>query len=155
MTLAEMSLVVAREKLGIKEATGNNDGPFIRMIQRIVARGYKWLDNQKWCCIFVTWAIHEAAKRMGITAKSPYDASCTSYYKWLKKNGHLLDHAEPFCIGFVPKKNGAPETFEHVFFVGGPDPFEGEWMWTLEGNLGNKVTRNKRRIAGYKFAKIV
>lgn len=152
MTLGEMTLVVAREKLGIKEATGKNDGPFIQMVQRWVARGASWLDNQPWCACFATWCVSEAAKRLGMKAVLPRNASSSSLYRWFKANNFLLAKPEPYCVGLL---RGGPTGHRHTFLVGGPEPIDGEYVWSIDGNWANAVSRTKHKISECDFGKIV
>lgn len=50
--LAQKTLQIAKTKVGQREATGRNDGPFVRLLQRWAAKGGTWLDNGKTKCQF-------------------------------------------------------------------------------------------------------
>lgn len=144
MTLGEAAVEVAKTKLGEKEATGKNDGPFVRMLQRWVAAGDSWLDGQPWCACFASWCVYQAASKMGSKPKMPKSASSTSLYAWFKKNGKLSAPA-PGCIGLLKGTGGSSgKTHHHTFLV---EAIEGEYVHGIDGNYKNAVGRSKRLAA--------
>lgn len=149
--LEQQTLRVAKQCLGYREETGRNDGWFPRLVQRWVARGATWLDNQPWCIMFVTWAVHRAASQIGVTPVIPRNASSSSLYAWAKKHQKLLPVPKPGCIGLVRRGgqgdqdggSNAGKTHIHGFFVHSVTA-SGELV-TVEGNFRNSVCWNKRR----------
>lgn len=151
--LGSEALEVAKAKIGIKEATGKNDGPFILMVQRWVAAGSKWLDGQPWCACFATWCIYQAAEKLGMKPRMPKSASSTSLYAWFKKNGELLTAPEPFCVGLVKGSGGAKgKTHHHTFLV---ESIEGNVVKGIDGNYRNAVGRSVRLAKDCDFGRIV
>lgn len=146
--LAQRSLQIAKSKLGEKEATGRNDGAFPRLVQRYIAKGAAWLDNQPWCVCFAVWCVHLAAKDIGKVSTLPYTASSSSLYRWYKKNGLLLDHPVPGCVGMV---KGGRTGHQHTFLV--HDVRNGEVIG-VDGNYKNAVSWSKRPVGACDYGPI-
>jgi len=149
--LQQRSLQIAKRHIGEKEATGRNDGPAVLFWQRLVAKGYKWLDKQPWCACFATGVVHLAAKDLGITPRLPLDASSSSLYRWAKANGELLLGPTDGCIGLVKAggagdhdgRSNAGSSHIHTFLVHTVNP-DGS-LATIEGNFRNSTCWNKRK----------
>lgn len=149
--LQQRTLQVAKAKVGQREATGRNDGPFVRMLQRFVANGAAWLDGQPWCIMFVTWAIHAAAKDLNIKPVVPKNASSSSLYQWARRNAMLLTHPVAGCIGLVRRggrgdsdgRSSAGKSHIHGFLVHTVEA-DGTLV-TVEGNFSHAVKWNRRR----------
>lgn len=151
--LAQKALQIAKAKVGQREATGRNDGPFVRLLQRWAAKGGVWLDNQPWCVMYATWAVWEAARVLGTTSLIPERASSSRLYAWAKKHGRLLKRPVDGCIGLV-RRGGAGDqdgsanrgkTHIHCFLVHTVEP-SGRLV-TLEGNWRNSVGWNHRKTS--------
>lgn len=149
--LAQKSLQFAKQKMGVKEATGRNDGAEVRVFQRWAAKVGTWMDNQPWCVAFATWCVWQGARALGRTSLIPERASTSRLYAWAKKNGKLLSHPVDGCIGLV--RNGGRgdqdgsanhgKTHIHTFLV---HTVEGNKVLTIEGNYRNAVCWNRRPI---------
>lgn len=148
--LQQKTLQVAKTKVGEKEATGRNDGPFVRMLQRWAAKSGTWLDNQPWCVMYATWCVWEAARNLGTVSIIPERASSSRLYAWAKVHGKLLPKPVDGCIGLV--RNGGSgdqdggsnrgKTHIHCFLVHTVEP-SGKLI-TLEGNWKNSAGWNHR-----------
>ena len=157
-SLGEVALDVAREHLGKKEATGKNDGPFVAMLQNWIDGASNWMDRQPWCAAFATWCVYIAAKRLGLTPKLPKSASSTSLYAWAKKTGNVLPGAQGhYCIGLIKGSGGIPgKTHHHTFIANGLSMTDGQdWVWGIDGNWKNAVSRTQHKIADCDFIRIV
>ncbi|HYF39964.1 MAG TPA: hypothetical protein VD930_09765 [Gemmatimonadales bacterium] len=148
--LVQRTLQLAKQYVGQREATGRNDGWFPRLVQRFVAKGSRWLDNQPWCVCYATYVIHTAAKELGIKPAFPNSASSSQVYAWAKQHGKLLRAPVPGCVGLVRRggqgdqdgRNDAGKTHIHTFIV---HDIQGTTLITTEGNYRNSVCWNKRR----------
>jgi hypothetical protein len=74
-TLALRALEVARTQLGVREATGHNDGAAVESYLRSVGLG----KGYAWCASFIYWCFNQAAKALGVS--NP-----------LAQTGGVLDH---------------------------------------------------------------
>jgi hypothetical protein len=149
--LEQRALQIAKRHVGEREATGRNDGPAVRFWQRLVAKGYTWLDNQPWCVCFATGVVHLAGKELGVSPRLPLNASSSSLYAWAKRNGKLLPKPVDGCIGIV-RRGGAGDhdgganagkTHVHTFVV--HTAYPNGTLATIEGNFRNSVCWNQRR----------
>lgn len=90
-----------------------------------------------WCDMFVSYC----ANKSGISTKIiPKYANCGDTRKWYEKKGLLTSNPHVGDLGLV-MDGGA----KHIFIV---EYIDGKYVHTIEGNLSNKVKRNKRKI-GY------
>jgi hypothetical protein len=153
ITLAEKTIDVARTKLGIKEATGHNDGAFIYKIQMWLG---KWMDRQPWCAVFATWCVWEAWRILGgPKPKMIKSASSSQLYRWARDTGNLLDGPEGYCIGLM---KGGPTGYKHTFLVNafGGNYLKGQtWVWGIDGNWKNAVSRTQHAVKDCVFIRIV
>lgn len=149
-TLARKATEIAASKLGQKEATGRNDGPFVLMLQRFVARGAKWLDGQPWCACFVTWCIYEAAQELNVQPQVVITASAITLGAFGKRNALMLDAPVANCIGLLKDKYG---NYEHTFFVEDVSLSRGRVIG-IDGNWSNAVSRTHHLISACDFMMI-
>lgn len=153
MTLAEETLKFARTKLGEKEATGNNDGPFVVMLDRWLDQGAGWMERQPWCATFATWCIYHAAVKIGATPMIPKLGSSSSIYSWLEKNGLLLAKPYPNCIGLIKDtRESSNKTHHHTFLVEGID---GDFVRGIDGNWKNAVSETRHAVKDCDFGLII
>jgi len=80
----------AEKYIGIREATGNNDGPAVEAILRNVGLG----KGYAWCAAYQTQAFDDA----GI--KNPHSASCVDWFR----TDIVYRRNKPTLIPFVAKK---------------------------------------------------
>ncbi|HVW97499.1 MAG TPA: CHAP domain-containing protein [Mucilaginibacter sp.] len=61
--LALLALNIAGTQVGVKEATGHNDGPAVEKYLKSVGLG----KGYPWCMAFVYWCCREAARELNIS----------------------------------------------------------------------------------------
>lgn len=121
---------IAITQIGYKE-TGNN-----------YTKYGEWygINPGAWCAMFVSWCANKAKVPHSIIPKF---ANCGVGRKFFEKNKKFTSTPHVGDLGFVMKKDSA----QHVFIV---EYIDGNYVHTIEGNLSDKVKRNKRKI-GYKL----
>lgn len=143
MTLQEKWLWVAKSFLGVKEATGNNDGPLVNFFQISCADlmtlggnaiGEADLLGSPWCAEFATVTAFIAATLLGVELKIPVHCSSAWLYDWAKNNGKLV----PAVAGTLGLLRGGPSGHQHTFQVITVDTANGI-VHTLDGNEQNCV----------------
>lgn len=98
------------------------------------------LNPAPWCCMFVSWCANEVGILGTLIPK--YKGAGTGY-NWFKNRNQLTKNPKPGDIGFLkPTKKGA--TSSHTFIV---YSVLGDTITTIEGNLGNGVVKNTRRLS--------
>ena len=108
-------LEIAKSQIGVREATGNNDGEEVE--KYLAYTGNK--KGEPWCAAFVSWVFGQAGYKEPRTAWSPS----------LFPKSRQVKEARPasiFGIYFADKKRIA-----HVGLV---ETQQGDWLYTLEGN---------------------
>ena len=121
-------------EIGVREATGNNDGPRVAEYLR-----YCGLDEgYEWCAAFVSWCHGRAGypEPRNAWAAALFPASRTVW-----SIGDDLSIPRPgdvFGIYIASKRRIA-----HCGFV---DGWDGTWCHTVEGNAGNAVVRKRRSV---------
>ena len=130
------ALTLASAKVGTKELTGKNDGPFMDECLKVCG-----LDNQKymkdtgkgyaWCAAFVSWVLTQVDPKIKPNAWSP---------AWFVVNKLVSDRKPMDCFGvnYNNIENG------HIGFIL-YWPEEGDTFLSLEGNWGNCVGINVRK----------
>lgn len=152
--LAEWTLTIAQSKLGIKEATGHNDGVFVSMLQRWLAKGAKWMDGQPWCATFATWCLYQAAIHIGTTPALKRNGSSSSIYLDAKMKDLLLGYPIVPCIGLMKGDGGTPgKTHHHTFIVESVDA-KAAVVHGMDGNWKNAVSRSIHKISDCDFVAI-
>lgn len=148
--LAQKALQLAKENLGKREESGNNDGAFVRALQHWAANGARYLEGQPWCVMFATYCVHQAAKALGIKSRIPEKTSSSRLYAWFKREGLLLAHPVPGCIGMII---GGPTGHSHTFLVANVTP-DGI-VHGVDGNWKNSVCWTKRPVGACDYGQIV
>ncbi|MBO9675415.1 MAG: CHAP domain-containing protein [Sphingobacteriaceae bacterium] len=135
----EKLLQIARKELGVREASGRNDGPRVAAYLRYVNIG----EGSPWCVAFVSWVFGQAGYAEPRTAWSPALFPVT-------KRTKQVNPAVVFGIYFSRLKRIA-----HCGFVERPD---GDWLITIEGNTnmagsreGDGVYRKRRPLKAIKY----
>ncbi|MDF2381308.1 CHAP domain-containing protein [Nostoc ellipsosporum NOK] len=87
---------VYTSQIGVREATGRNDGPEVERYLRAVGLG----KGNAWCAAFVRWCFDQVGIRTPITAWSPtaYNAKNPVW-----RNGRLITEPRPgdvFCLWY-------------------------------------------------------
>jgi hypothetical protein len=152
--LAQAAYAIAKANLGKREATGRNDGVFVRMIQNWLDGAGSWMDGQPWCAAFATWCVWQAAASLGIRPYLRRNGSSTSIYAQAKKDGFLLSGPIPFCIGLMRGSGGTRgKTHHHTFIVAEVD-YPAGIVRGIDGNWRNAVSRSTHKIAECDFVAI-
>lgn len=128
--MKEEFINVALSQLGYKE-TGNN-----------YTKYGEWygINPGAWCAMFVSWCANKAKVPKTLIPKF---ANCGVGRKFYEKEKRFTNKPNVGDLGFVMKNDSA----QHVFIV---EYIDGNYVHTIEGNLSDKVKRNKRKI-GYKL----
>ena len=150
--LAELALKIAASNIGRKEATGNNDGPFVKMLQLLAVDGGHSMDNEPWCAMHATYCIQQAAAELKLISKIPLNPSSTSIYAFAKAHGLLMTSPAPGCIGLIKAPTGSGKTHDHTFLVYG---VEDGYVDSTDGNWNNQVMQTKHKITDCDFVLIV
>lgn len=118
-------------QVGVREATGKNDGPQVEAYLRSV--GLK--KGNPYCAAFVHWCLSQ------LNIKCPKSGFCPDWFKSnliYKRGGKLYSGAYPvgsiFGIYFQAKKRIA-----HVGFINGE---QGKFVLTVEGNTNAQGSRD-------------
>lgn len=143
MTLQEKWLWVAKSFLGVKEATGNNDGPLVNFFQvccadlmTLAGNGMSEADllGSPWCAEFATVTAFIAATLLGVDLNIPVHCSSAWLYNWAKENGKLVA-AAPGTLGLL---RGGPNGHQHTFQVISVDT-DNNLVHSIDGNESNQV----------------
>ena len=149
---------VAIKEIGVKEATGKNDG--------IPAQRYSRGDALPWCASFLLYCFDFADEDLAIwdTGKGPGIGPKSDFWKLRSVEAmeeYMKERGCWFGWNITPRRNDV------IFFatrgrsdagagrhVGIVEQVKGAWVYTIEGNVGNKVSRQKHklssnRITGY------
>ncbi len=114
----------------VKEATNQNDGPWVEAILRVVG----CQKGDPWCCAFVSFCLAIAYQGKN---PLPMTASCAAIHAYGKKHGLMLTTPEPGCVFLVLNSVGHAH---HTGFCTGP-AINGK-VQTLEGNTNNDGSRD-------------
>lgn len=122
------ALKAAISQIGVREATGNNDG----------VPSQRYMDGRKepWCANFVSWAFRQAGHPLPGNQRAI--ASCDVMASEFKKKGKLM-----------PRGAGQPKPGDVIFFgkpgdythVGIVEKVANGKVYTVEGNTSNMVAR--------------
>lgn len=121
---------IYRSFIGVREATGNNDGPEVEMFLKHegLGKGYAW------CAAFVSFGLDSAGFENTITAWSP---TAENKKALVYSKGQILSEAEPgnvFTI-YYPKKKRIGHT---GYFDGWASD---KLIETVEGNTNSNKSR--------------
>ncbi|SEM30221.1 hypothetical protein SAMN05216436_103147 [bacterium A37T11] len=128
-------------ELGVKEASGHNDGPRVEEYLRYTKLG----PGHNWCASFVCWTLGKAG------VDNPRNPWCPALFPdkrvvWCR--GDAMSHisrADIFGIYFPSLKR-----IGHVGFI---DTRTDDYIITVEGNADNAVIRKRRSVHSiYKVA---
>lgn len=140
---------VARLFVGwVREATGQNDGPWVEAIQRTT--GNK--KGDPWCASFVSFVLDIAYKD---APPLPGTASCDVLLEYARQHQLLTETPEPGDLFLVMR---TPTDAVHTGLVAGVTP---DTISTIEGNTnregareGNGVWARSRPRKGLLFIKL-
>lgn len=144
--LAAATIQIALSHLGVREATGHNDGTFIDALEKTFG-----LRGQPWCAMYATTCMSEAAKKLGVKAVLHTSPSSTEIFSQAKKQSLLLSAPIPYCIGLLKGSGGTPgKTHHHTFLVLSIDKNAGI-VHSVDGNWHNSVCKTTHPIAACDF----
>lgn len=141
----KMALAVAQSQVGVREATGNNDG--------IPEQRYADGRREPWCADFVTWCFKQTG--CSLPGNQRQLASVQFMEDQLKRGGHFIPNGaqppQPGDIIFFRDRGANKGSGRHVGIV---EKVEGDRVFTIEGNSGDRVARrsyptSSSRISGY------
>lgn len=103
---------------------------------------YMGIVGQHWCAAFVSWCANEAGIARSII---PHSAAVDNFYSYYAVQKHGKFHS--LSSGYTPKpgdliiwKDGQnPKGWSHIGIV---EKVQGGKLYTIEGNSGDKVSRN-------------
>jgi hypothetical protein len=130
----ELIITEARKAIGIREATGRNDGA---VVDEILASVNLEGTKAPWCAAFIVWV---GDKAFGSTLLNPYPRSAWSPVFLAKptwdrqRKGTPLKPADVFGIWF--------NSMGRVAHVGLVEKNEGDWLVTIEGNTNGGGSRD-------------
>lgn len=142
MTLSE----IYTSKIGVKELTGKNDGPFVDEVLKLCN-----FDNPKqvlttgkgydWCAAFVSWCFDQAKIKAIKNAWAPswFPPSKTVYMRGEVQH-FAPQRGDVFGLWYQPQ-----QLIGHVGFIDEWSP--GDTCITVEGNWGGQVSKNIRKKA--------
>lgn len=143
------ALSLAAMKVGLKELTGNNDGPAIVEFQE----GQAWLKNQPWCASFMSWCFKTAAQEIGIKRPFEHTASVNKLYELAQsKVWFIKTNPQPGDIMLLVDLQDWSKS--HTGIV---REVAGNKIHTIEGNYKNsvaRVTRDAATVFGYMRVKV-
>lgn len=136
-------------ELGVREATGKNDGARVECYLKYVNLG----KGNPWCAAFVCWTLNQNKIVNPISGWSPALFPTGNVIYLRTRNNNLLPTTgDVFGIYFPEKKRIA-----HVGFVDGW-PINNKWVITVEGNTNEAGSREgdgvyrKRRLKSAIYA---
>jgi hypothetical protein len=148
--LAALSIEIGLKEIGVKEATGRNDGARVAVFQKFVGIA----APQPWCAAFMSWCVGQAAKQLGIKPVLHSSGSSTEIYHEAKELGLLLAKPQPYCIGLVKGSGGTPgKDHHHTFRVLSVD-WEHGLVHSLDGNVSDQVKKTIHPISACDFVAV-
>lgn len=80
--LRGLSVEVSKCLVGIKEATGKNDGLYVNLMQDTVGS----VNNEYWCMSARMTVLAYAELKTGVQSPLPATEHCLTLWRWVKKN---------------------------------------------------------------------
>lgn len=131
--LRERIVEIARHDIGVREATGNNDGARVEEYLAYTGLG----KGHAWCAAFVSWCFGKAGLPAPRNAWSPALFPNARRYTRGQIQDGAVRRADLFAI--YNQKLGR---IDHVGIV---QKMKQSWILTVEGNVDNQVL-SKRRL---------
>lgn len=126
---------IAVEEIGVREATGNNDGKRVEeyLAYTGLGKGYAW------CAAFASWCYGKAGLAAPRNAWSPALFPLARRYKARQIGQGTVRQADLFAI--------YSSSLQRINHVGIVRKKEGNWIVTVEGNADNRVLCKRRPLA--------
>lgn len=133
--LRERIVAIAAQEIGVREATGNNDGPRVEeyLAYTDLGKGYAW------CAAFVSWCYGQAGLAAPRNAWSPALFPNARCYTKEQIQREAVRPADLF--GIYSQRLG------RVNHVGIVRKLEKRYILTVEGNVANRVLSKRRALA--------
>jgi len=128
-------VALAVQEIGVREATGKNDGKRVETYLRYVGLG----KGNAWCAAFVSWCYGKAGLAAPRNAWSPALFPMTRRYTARQIEQGTVRQADLFAI-YSP-------SLQRINHVGIVRKKEGNWIVTVEGNVDNRVLSKRRPLA--------
>lgn len=144
--LAAATVQIALSHVGMREATGHNDGTFVDTLEKKFG-----MKGEPWCAMYATECMLEAAGKLGIKTVLHKSPSSTEIFSQAKQKGLLLKSPIAYCIGLLRGSGGsAGKDHHHTFLVVSVDAKAGV-VHSVDGNWGNAVTKTTHPISACDF----
>ncbi|MGS2741699.1 CHAP domain-containing protein [Sinomicrobium sp. M5D2P17] len=124
-------------EVGVKEATGQNDGKRVAEYLRYTGLG----EGYNWCAAFVSFCFNKAGYTQPRTPWSPALFPDRKVIRRNKKGGK--DQKTPRAGDVFGLYNTSLGRIAHAGFI---DRWTGNWAYTVEGNVNNAVVRKRRPV---------
>lgn len=131
----ERIIDIAVQEIGVREATGSNDGSRVEeyLAYTGLGKGYAW------CAAFASWCYGQAGRSAPRNAWSPALFPKARRYTKEQVQGSAVWPADLFAI-----HNQSLGRINHVGIV---QKKQGNWIITVEGNSANRVLCKRRPLA--------
>lgn len=137
-------LSIASAEIGVREATGNNDGKRVAEYLRYTGLG----KGHEWCAAFVCWCYGQA----GLPApRNPWSPALFPKARTYWKKGTIIGDTKSIhpsgasgmsdIFGIYGQKEGRINHVGLVKFL------KGNYLLTIEGNVGNRVQSKRRHLS--------
>jgi len=141
VALRKRIVQIASQEIGVKEATGNNDGLMVEEYLAYTGLG----KGHAWCAAFVSWCYGKAGLATPRNAWSPALFPMARRYTGQQVREGRVRSADLFAI-----YNHRLARIDHVGIV---RKREGNWLLTVEGNVDNRVLSKRRSVTTiYEFS---
>lgn len=128
-SLAIRAMQIAQSKEGVREQTGNNDGPEVEAYLKAVGLG----KGYSWCMAFVVWCYDQAAQQLGV--KNPLVRTGGCMKQWNETTCKKTSDPQVGDIFIMDLGKGAGHT-------GIVTQVRGEVVDTIEGNTNSNGSAN-------------
>lgn len=126
----ECVVSTAQDAVGIREATGKNDGPEVEMYLAFV----NLRKGAPWCAAFVSYHLSSCGVRNPATGWSPAFSGVSARVWTPRKASRTPLPGDVFCLYF--------ESLGRVGHVGFVTGFDGKYITTVEGNTSEPGSRD-------------
>ncbi len=132
--MRERIIDIAVQEIGVREATGNNDGKRVEEYLAYTGLG----AGYAWCAAFVSWCYGQAGLAVPRNAWSPALFPMVRRYTAQQIGQGSVHQADLFAI-----YNQKLQRIDHVGLVRSKTS---NWIVTLEGNVDNRVLCKRRPL---------
>ncbi|MBL1408692.1 CHAP domain-containing protein [Sphingobacterium sp. C459-1T] len=131
-------IAIASAELGVREATGNNDGPRVEEYL-----GYTHLGSgYAWCASFISWVYAQAGFAQ---PRNPWSPALFPKARVYWKGGAFVQgHKNKFEAADVFGIYGT--TAKRINHVGLVKVMQGNYLISIEGNSNNRVESRRRHV---------